>query len=187
MGFGVGDELGERLHRQVLLDDDDLRDRAHDADWREIADWVVTDLLDERRNRDGADAADAEGVAVGRGIGDGLRADNATGAGAVVDDDRLAQRRFDVTRGQPRDEVGVAAGGIRHDEGDGPARPRVLRVRNARGERHRQRTRQSHKLSHRLNSSRFASAKQILCRGSNPVDLQRLVTSLTAARANRCR
>ena len=171
MGLGVGDELGHRLHRQVLLDDDDLRDRADDADRREVPDRIVADLLDEGCDRDGADAADAEGVAVRRRVGDGLRADDAAGARAVVDDDGLAQCRLDIARGHPADEIGVAAGRVGHDEGDGPARPRVLRVRRARGEYERQR--QSCKLLHQ-SFSRFGYAKQILCRGLEPVELQRL-------------
>ena len=87
---------------------------------------IVSDLLGERRDRDGADAAHAEGVAVRRRARDRLRPDDAAGARPAFDDHRFAQRLLDVTRGQPADQVGVTARGVGHDEGDRPARPRVL-------------------------------------------------------------
>ena len=45
IGLGIGHELGQRLQRQVLLDDDHLRDRADDADGRKIPQRIVTHLL----------------------------------------------------------------------------------------------------------------------------------------------
>ena len=58
----------------------------------------------------GADAADAEGIAIRRRACDGLRPDDAAGPRPAVDDDGLAQCLLDVTGGQPGGQVGVAAG-----------------------------------------------------------------------------
>jgi len=112
--------------------------------------FFASDLLGERRDRDGADAADAERIAVGRGVRHGLRPDDAAGTGTVVDDDRLAQGLLDVTRGQPTEQIGVAAGRVRHDERDAPARPRLLRLHHARRQRDRERQRQSCNMLHRI-------------------------------------
>ena len=57
-----------------------------------------------------------QGVAVGIGFGDDLGADIAAGAGAVVDDDRLAPFARQPIGDDARHDIGGAAGGKRHDE-----------------------------------------------------------------------
>src|SRR6266508_2321048 len=105
VGLGIGHELSQRLRRQVLLDDDDLRDRADDADGREVPQRIVAHLLVriEGRDRNGTDAADAERIAVACRIRDDLRTHDAAGARAIVDDHRLAtpSRRNARSGGQP--------------------------------------------------------------------------------------
>ena len=150
IGLRVGDQLGHRLHRQILLDDDRLHDRADDAHRRQVLHWIVSELLGKRRDRDGADAADAEGVAIRRRARDVLGPDDAAGAHAAFDNDRFSQRLFDVTGGQAADQVGVAPGAIGHDESDGPARPCILRVRPVRRPRHPQCQRQCSNMLHRV-------------------------------------
>ena len=64
----------------------------------------------------------ADGVAVGRGLGDRAGADDAGAAGAVVDHERLAELALDLLRHQPREHVGAAARRIGHDQLDRPLR-----------------------------------------------------------------
>ena len=150
IGLRVGDQLGHRLYRQILLDDDRLHDRADDADRRQVLHWIVSELLGKRRDRDGADAADAEGVAIRRRARDVLGPDDAAGAHPAFNNDRFSQRLFDVTRGQAADQVGVTTGAIGHNESDGSARPCILRVRPVRRPRHPQCQRQCCNMLHRV-------------------------------------
>jgi hypothetical protein len=74
--------------------------------------------------RDGerADRALAERVAVGRGLGDRVDADGQRAAGAVVDDDGLAELLGQRGRDDARDVVGGAARRLRNDEAKGSLR-----------------------------------------------------------------
>src|SRR6185503_853982 len=65
-----------------------------------------------------ADAADADRVAIGRRLGDHVRADVAARAGAVLDEDRLAPGLGPAIADQTRIDVGDAAHGKRHDDPD---------------------------------------------------------------------
>src|SRR5258708_25187793 len=121
IGLRVRHEVSHRLHGQVLPDDDRLRDRAYDADRREVLNRVVSDLLGERRDGNSADAADAEDITVRRRIRDGLRAHDATRSGTIVDNDWLAESPLDVTRRKPAQQVGGPAIRVRHDERNAPA------------------------------------------------------------------
>ena len=63
-----------------------------------------------------------QGVAVGRGAGDGARRDRAVGARLVVDDDRLLERARRLVADEAGGRVDAAAGGERQHQGDRPAR-----------------------------------------------------------------
>jgi hypothetical protein len=127
-------------------------------------------------DRDGADAADAKGVAVRRSIRDGLGPHDAARAGTVVDNDRLAQRAFDISRRHPADQIGIAARRVRYDEGDAPARPRIMRARRGGFQRHRKRRREPCKMFHRILLSDSETDKQVLCRWSDGWNFSGLAT-----------
>jgi hypothetical protein len=68
------------------------------------------------RDRERADRALAERVAVGGGLGDRVDADGERAAGTVVDDDGLAELLGQRGRDDARDVVGGASRGLRDDE-----------------------------------------------------------------------
>src|SRR5215207_304603 len=59
---------------------------------------------------------------VGRGLGDCIGADDAAGAGPVVDDNGLAERLLEIRLDQSRDRVVEPARRERDDNADGPVR-----------------------------------------------------------------
>src|SRR3977135_3906705 len=63
---------------------------------------------------------EAERVAVGRGLGAGLRAGNAARAALVLDHERLAEPGREFVRSGAHDDVGHAAGRDRNDHPDRP-------------------------------------------------------------------
>ena len=79
-------------------------------------------------------------VTVGIRLCDQRRADTAGRAGAVLDHERLAERRLQMRLQQPRHDIGAAAGGERHDDAHRPvgiggfrsARPAAVRWRRGR-------------------------------------------------------
>jgi hypothetical protein len=74
------------------------------------------------RDRERADRALPERVAVGRGLGDRVDADGERAAGTVVDDDRLAELFRERGRDDARDVVGGASRRLRNDEAKGSVR-----------------------------------------------------------------
>src|SRR5258708_6073988 len=74
------------------------------------------------------------GPGVGAGGAAVLEAEEAGGAGAVIDDDRRAERFGEPLRGEASDEIGAAAGGERHD--DVHRLRRILLLRHGRRARH---------------------------------------------------
>src|SRR6185295_7634321 len=74
---------------------------------------------------------DQQSVAVGRRLGDEVGGEAAAGAGAVLDDDRLAERAADRLAQRARDVVGGAAGSEADDQADRPGRGPRLRLRAA--------------------------------------------------------
>ena len=76
--------------------------------------------------------ADQERVAVGRGLGDGLGADDVRGAALVLDNDLLTPVFAESLRQCTTDDVGDATGHRGDDEGDLPRRiGRRLRMARA--------------------------------------------------------
>ena len=115
----VGDELLHRVHRQRRIDHEHVGNAGDQDDRREILDVVVRHLrVQARVDRVRAHGAHFQRVAVGRGLGDQLRADVAAGAGPVVDDDRLAPCVGELLRDGAGEDVGGAARRERHDEAD---------------------------------------------------------------------
>ena len=122
--LGVGDELPQAAHRQILARDEDARRLGGEADRREIAGRVIKRLLVERLVIGvGAGVADEEGIAVRRRLRDAHAARHAGGGADVLDHDRLSQELAHVLRLDARAGVDAASGRERHDERDGPCRP----------------------------------------------------------------
>ena len=71
-------------------------------------------------------------MAVRFGVLHGDAADHAGAAAAIVDRHRLAERRADRLRDQPRRDVDRPAGRVGHHDGDGAAR-KALRAGAAHG------------------------------------------------------
>jgi hypothetical protein len=63
-----------------------------------------------------------ERVAVGRGLGHGVRSDHGASARAVFDDDRLSECLLQIRLQQASDNVLRRTGLRRHDDANGPAR-----------------------------------------------------------------
>ena len=60
-----------------------------------------------------------QGVSIGRRFGDNVDADNALGAAAIVEHQRLTQLCAGFIADAARDDVGGAAGGEGDDQADG--------------------------------------------------------------------
>jgi len=102
----------------------------HDRHRREILDRVVAYLLQVRHDGHLRRRRHEQGVAVRLGPRHVVGGDRAIGAGPVVDHHRLLEPGGQPFGGDPRDAVGIATGGERHDQRDralGPCRMRGAR------------------------------------------------------------
>ena len=116
-GLGDRDEIAKRVVGQLLVDERVGRHRAHRR-------------VDQR-------------IAVGRGLGAGLHADDGVGAGTIVDHSLLAPQLVHLLREHARLQVDPGAGRLRHDDADGTVGIIVCRLRRAGiGEREQRRARQ---------------------------------------------
>jgi len=124
--FRQRDQLGHRLCGQRRIDDEQKRRRGHQTDEREILDAIVRELAVQARvDRMRGGIAEVQRVAVGGRPGDDLGGDRGAGAGAVVDDDLLAEiLRQPGTEGS-REHVGDSPGREPDHEADGFVRIRL--------------------------------------------------------------
>ena len=107
------------LDRQALVHGEHVGDLAEQRDRREGGRRVVRHLLVEELVGDGgADRAEQQRVAVGRRLGDQLRADIAAGAALVLDHDIGAPGVLQMLGGDAAQQVGRAGGRERHDHAD---------------------------------------------------------------------
>ncbi|CUI28541.1 Uncharacterised protein [Achromobacter ruhlandii] len=116
----VGDQLGHGRGLHVGTDHQHVGHGGQQRDRREILDRVIRDARIQRR----VDAVRAGGrqqqrIAVGRGRCHLLGGDGAVGAALVVDHDGLPQRLRRLGRHRAGQDVGGAAGRMRHDQRDG--------------------------------------------------------------------
>ena len=119
-GLRIGGEIGERLHRQRRIDHQDERHAGDQRDRHQIPGRIIGQVLvDADIDRHRGRGADQDGVAVGRGARHVGRADHGGGAEPLLDHERLPQLLLEPVRQRARDRVGVAAGGIGQDDGDG--------------------------------------------------------------------
>ena len=120
IGLGIRHQLLDGLERLRRIGHQQVRHQRHARERGEILDRIepqfrVQALVDGV----GADRAHEDRVAIGRGARHELGADIAAGAGAVVDDDRLAKVLADELPQHARQDVGGAAGRERDDDRDG--------------------------------------------------------------------
>ena len=132
----IGDELRQRLHRQLRADDQHLRRAETQADRGEILRRIVGHPLhDQRVDGQRAVRAQQQRVPVRLGPGDDLGADIAAGACAVLDDDRLAEAFRHAGDQHARQGVEVAAGAEGHHQAERPVGEAGLRTgQRGRGE-----------------------------------------------------
>ncbi len=123
----VSDELAERAHRQPVVDREREVVGTDHGDGREVGHRIVRRLGHRRQDAELGQRRHQKRVAVGRGTHHRLGADCAVGARAVVDQHVLVEARAQPLGAQPRDRVGVAAGGEAHDDADRPLRPPLRR------------------------------------------------------------
>ena len=96
------------------------RHRGDQRDRHEVLERIVGQVgVEERVHHQRAVDRQQQRVAVGLGLCDRLRADDGVGAGAVVDDDLLAELLAELQSDQPADEIRRPARRERHDQGDG--------------------------------------------------------------------
>ena len=130
LGLGQRDQLPDRLHRKVGIDDEHIRLRGHLADRREILQQVVRMLVALQGNVDGMTGGDhRQRVAVGGRLGHRVGADGAVTAGAVLHDHRLLPSLAQLLTYRARHDVGAAGRRERDDQVDRARR--VIRCRVA--------------------------------------------------------
>ena len=127
LGLGERDQVGERTHRQAVVDHQHIGLGADEADRIEIVHRIESDLGVEADigGEDGV-VAEKERIAVRRRMRDQLAGDIAAGTRTVIDDDRLSEQAGELIGDDARQDVARAAGRKADDDGDRPVgyRPR---------------------------------------------------------------
>ena len=119
MVLGIGDQLGDRVHRQARMHHQHGRRQSDPADGCEVLARIKARTgVQARADRQRAGIAKQERVAVGRAARDRARPDRAAGAAAVLDHDRLAERLAHLLGHDPPHDRGRAAGWERHHQRD---------------------------------------------------------------------
>ena len=127
LGFGQRNELLDRFDRQLRVDRERVRARSEQRDRREGLQRVDGQLVKRRidRMRDGDDQ---QRVAVGRRLRHQFGADDAAGAGLVLDDELLAEPLAEAAQlDDARQDVVQPARRERHDHPHRLVRRVVLR------------------------------------------------------------
>ena len=122
VGLGIGDEFGDRLGGDRRMHHDDVGQPRGADNRRDVPNEVETEIAVER----GIDRVRGhdlqQRVAIGGRSGDRLGPDVAAGAGAVLDDELLAEAIRQPLTHQPRLDVGGSAGGKADDDAHRPGR-----------------------------------------------------------------
>ena len=117
LGFREPDQIGDAGDRQRRIDHQHERDRGDQRDRGEILDRIVRQLLvDGGIERQRRARRREQGVAVGRRARDIGGAGRGALAGAVLDDEGLAQAPLEAARQEARQRVGSPARRIGHDD-----------------------------------------------------------------------
>ena len=122
VGLGVGHQLGQRLGGHVVAHHDDLRRRQDVGDGLEVGQLPLALLHQVRRDDVKARVLHQQRVAIGRRTLDDGRRNGAVAAALVVDHHLLARHCAQALRQHAAGQVGGAAGGGGHDQGDGLGR-----------------------------------------------------------------
>ena len=118
----LGDQILHRLHVACRIDDQQLHRLRGERDRGKVVEGIVRRgavkvLVHGQRRVDRHE----QGVAVGRCLGDLLRAQHRIGAGTVLDQNRLPPILVHLLADHAREYVRGATGGERHDDLDGSA------------------------------------------------------------------
>ena len=133
VGFHVRQQLGQRAHGKIGMDQQQVGDLHGERDRLEVLQRVVSDRAEEMRiDRERPGIAHQQRVAIGRRLGHEGRADTAAGAGLVLDDEGLPERGAQPLGDRARIEVGAAAGRERHHDGDRSRRIGIRPLRRCR-------------------------------------------------------
>ena len=126
IGLGRGDQLFHAVGRKIRARHDQQAGGGNLADRGKGRQRVVAHVLSRDGGDDLAGGHDAERVAVGRGVRDHFIADDAAGAGLVLNHHRLAEFALHRVSQDAADDVGAAARTKGNNETDRLLRP-VLR------------------------------------------------------------
>ena len=110
----------EVLGREVAVDHQHVLGGGHHADRCQVLQRVVRHLGRQRRVDRQRHGLQADRVAVGRRLGDRIHTEVASRAGLVLDEHRFAECLAPLVGDQAPDDVGAAAGGVGHNQLDGP-------------------------------------------------------------------
>ncbi|MNS79892.1 hypothetical protein D3C72_1135560 [compost metagenome] len=121
-GAGLADHVGKALAAEAGGGHHQHRRVHHAHHRRHVLLRVVVDVADMRVQRQRAGRGEAERIAVRRGLGDGVDADAAAGAGLVLDHHRSAHLHGQLLAQRTGHGIADAAGRVGHDHADRAAR-----------------------------------------------------------------
>ena len=116
IGLAVGDELLERVCRQLLAHDQDIRDGRQHGDRNEPGRIVAGVAIEQVIERQRGGRSDQQRIAVRRRARDVAGADIHRAAGDVLDNRRLAPFLAELVRHDACERVGGRAGRPRHHD-----------------------------------------------------------------------
>ena len=126
-GLGVRDQFSQGAHRQLPGDDHVERRGEQLGDQGEFLGGVGQRPPQRRVQHQAGRARDEERVAIRRGLGQGLGADDLARTGDVLHHHRLADLRAEAGGERPRRQVARPSGGIGDDDAHLPGRPGLRR------------------------------------------------------------
>ena len=114
------DQLAHAVDREVRIHHQHVRRAHRDGEQLEILLRVVAEVLEQRRvDGEDADRSDQKRIAVRLRLLERSGADRPIGAGAVVDNDRLADALSELGGDEACRDIGRAAGRERNNHGNG--------------------------------------------------------------------
>ena len=128
VGAGVVEQFAQAVGRQVLACDQGVAHGGDRTDGDKVHQRVVGQFFIQADiGGDVGEAPHQQGVAIGRGLGGRLGADQGSGTSAVLHHHRLPQYLRQTLRHHPTGEIEATTGGLRHDHAQG-AVGKVLRL-----------------------------------------------------------
>jgi hypothetical protein len=118
------DQFRQCLGLDPGVDQNDVVALGYHSDRDEILDGIVGELLERIGVHDkGGRSGEQEGISVGRGARDRLRANEVCGAGTVLDDELLPKRSGQLVGDDTTQYIRAVACGLRYHDGHRPLRP----------------------------------------------------------------